>query len=247
MAWGLLTKDGILYEMEGEFYTSKLTLSKTADGDFQIPPQAHTVIFDVNGTAEEPKPAPVKPQLTAEEIYLDELKKKSHLVKPIRKPSEFGFKQGDTYVLVDADAAVARAFDFDGNQVFAIDCIATGQNPQWRNNSGDTPPGLYKLGEVYNDYASVGDNPAYDRTLMSYGWITFDMVDLEGNEDNNQRAGICWHGGGSGCGWPGAWAPMQELLPTLGCLRTHNIFLRDKILPRTKLGTVYVAVYQDSK
>jgi hypothetical protein len=40
---------------------------------------------------------------------------------------------------------------------------------------------------------------------------------------------------------------MQELLPTLGCLRTHNIFLRDKILPRTKLGTVYVAVYQDSK
>jgi hypothetical protein len=248
MSWGLLTKDGILYEMEGECYASKLTLKKTADGDLQIPPQKFAVIFDVNGTAAIPKPAEVKakPQKSPEEIYLETLQANSNLTAPIRKPSEFGFKSGDTYVLVDADKAVAKAFDFEGNQVFAIPCTATGQNPQWRNNSGDTPPGLYKIGEIYNDYARVGANPEYDRTLMSYGWITFDLVDLEGNEDNNARAGICWHGGGSGCGWPGAWASGQELLPTLGCLRSHNVHLLEKILPRTKLGTVFVAVYQDN-
>jgi hypothetical protein len=248
MAWGLY-KNGILYDMVDSFYAAKVTVQKTPTGDPIIPSRPHNIILDLDGNAPTPLPMPVKakPAGTAEDLYLATLKSNSNLTAPIRKPSEFGFKKGDTYVLVDADKAVAKAFDFDGNQVFAIPCTATGQNPQWRNNSGDTPPGLYKIGEIYNDYARVGATPEYDRTLMSYGWITYDLIDLEGNEDNNARAGICWHGGGSGCGWPGAWSPGQELLPTLGCLRSHNIHLFEKILPRTELGTVYVAVYQDSK
>jgi hypothetical protein len=71
MAWGLLTKDGILYEMEGEFYTSKLTLSKTDDGDFRIPPQPHTIIFDVNGTAPVPSPNPIPARKTSGGVLIE--------------------------------------------------------------------------------------------------------------------------------------------------------------------------------
>lgn len=165
--------------------------------------------------------------------------------KPNRKPREFGFKRGDTHIVVDATNKTAKAYDFDGKLLWTIPCMATGQDPNWRIRSGDTPPGLYKLGTVYNDYAKVGRNPAYDRTLMSYGWVTFDMIDLEGNEDNSGRAGICLHGGGSALSWPGAWAPKQKLYATLGCLRAHNIDLVEKVLPRYQQGVVFISVYQD--
>lgn len=58
---------------------------------------------------------------------------------------------------------------------------------------------------------------------MAYGWYSFDMEELEGQEAANARAGIMLHGGGSACGWPGAWQPHQALHPTLGYLRLHNI------------------------
>lgn len=51
--------------------------------------------------------------------------------------------------------------------------------------------------------------------------------------------------GGSACGWPGAWAPQQKLFPTRGCARLHNVDLRDKVLPLTKAGTVFVSVFQE--
>ena len=53
------------------------------------------------------------------------------------------------------------------------------------------------------------------------------------------------HGGGSACGWPGAWNPLQTLYFTHGCVRLHNQDLRDKVLPLTKQGTLFVSVYQD--
>jgi hypothetical protein len=34
----------------------------------------------------------------------------------------------------------------------------------------------------------------------------------------------------------------QALLPTLGCLRLHNINLRDRVLPLPERGTAYVGV-----
>ncbi len=168
------------------------------------------------------------------------------LIAPTEKPQQHGFKKGDTHIVVNAAAKAATAWTFEGVKLWNIFCLAEGQDPNWRNNSGDTPPGLYKLGAVYNDYAQVGSNPVYDRTLMAYGWITFDMIDLEGNEDDNYRAGICLHGGGSACGWPGAWNPWQPLYATLGCLRIHNTNLKDKILPLVKQGTVFISVYQNS-
>lgn len=165
-------------------------------------------------------------------------------ISPRQKPQQHGFKEGDTHLVVNAASKTIKGFAFNGEKLFEYPCLAEGQDPNWRNNSGDTPPGLYKLGEIYNDYAQVGDFPEYDRTLMSYGWLTFDMIDLEGNEDGNGRAGICLHGGGSGCGWPGAWEPYQALYPTLGCLRMHNSHLMD-LLPLMRQGTVFISVYQD--
>jgi hypothetical protein len=38
--------------------------------------------------------------------------------------------------------------------------------------------------------------------------------------------------------------PHQALHPTLGCLRLHNINLRDRVLPLAERGTVCVGVLQ---
>jgi hypothetical protein len=164
---------------------------------------------------------------------------------PTEKPQKHGMKKGDFHLVVNAATNRAKMFSSEGKALFEVSCMATGQDPNWRNNSGDTPPGLYKLGQLYDDRARVGDNPSYNRTLLSYGWQTYDMIDLEGNEDDNNRAGICLHGGGSANGWPKAWLPCQGLYPTLGCLRMHNEDLVDKVWPLYLQGTVFVSVYQD--
>lgn len=169
------------------------------------------------------------------------------LYSPHRKPKEFGFRNQDTHIVVNATTRTAKAYSFQGKLLWEKPCLADGQHPNWRANQGDTPPGLYKLGKVYNDRGNVGDNPAYDRTLMAFGWMSFDMVDLEGNEDNSGRAGIMLHGGGSGCGWPGAWSEQQTLYPTLGCLRMHNCDLWDFVMARYEMGTVFISVYQDDR
>jgi hypothetical protein len=59
MAWGLY-KDGILYDMEDEFYTSKLTVKKSPTGDPLIPPRPHTIVFDLDGNAPMPPAMPVR-------------------------------------------------------------------------------------------------------------------------------------------------------------------------------------------
>ena len=80
---------------------------------------------------------------------------------------------------------------------------------------------------------------------MSYGWYSLDMVELENQEAKHGRAGIMVHGGASACGWPGAWAPNQQLFPTYGCVRAKNIDLRDKIVPLAKTGAIFISVYQE--
>jgi hypothetical protein len=156
-------------------------------------------------------------------------------------------KEGDSYLLVNDRDQDMEAYDHTGAFLWKVPCLARGQGADndWRHNSTDTPPGLYKLGVVYRDYEQ-NPNPPCSDTAMAYGWYSFDMVELEGQEVKNGRAGIMLHGGGSGCGWPGAWAARQTLLPTLGCVRLHNIELRDKVLPLYEQGTVYVGVFQES-
>ena len=169
------------------------------------------------------------------------------MIGPKRKPQEFGFKTGDSHLIVNDISETMKAFSFDGELLWEIPCLARGQGSdrEWQARNSDTPPGLYKLGAVYRDYEFYGPEGRHERDCMSYGWYSFDMVDLEGNE-NAYRAGIMVHGGGSALGWPGAWAPHQRLLPTLGCVRLRNADLRDRVLPLYEQGTVFVSVFQES-
>ena len=155
-------------------------------------------------------------------------------------------KAGDSYLLVNDRDQDMEAYDHTGQLLWKVPALARGQgaDTEWRHTGTDTPPGLYKLGRVYRDY-EANPSPPRDATLQAYGWYSFDMVELEGQEKRVGRAGIMLHGGGTGCGWPGAWAPQQKLLPTLGCIRVHNIVLRDRILPLYEQGTVYVGVFQE--
>jgi hypothetical protein len=171
------------------------------------------------------------------------------MIGPKKRPHDFGFKPGDSHLIVNDAVETMKAFSYEGKLLWEIPCLARGQYSdfEWRIQNSDTPVGVYLFGEVYKDYERVGDKPAYDRTLMAYGWYTFDMIDLEGQERNNGRAGIACHGGGSANGWPGAWAPNQPLVPSHGCLRLKNIDLRDKILPLYKKGKIFCSVWQESQ
>jgi hypothetical protein len=169
------------------------------------------------------------------------------MIGPKKRPQDFGFKAGDSHLIVNDAVETMKAFSSEGKLLWEVSCLARGQYSdfEWRITNSDTPPGLYKIGTIYKDYEQAGDKPAYDRTLMAYGWYSFDLIDLEGQERNNGRAGIMIHGGGSANGWPGAWAPKQPLVPTHGCVRMFNVDLRDKLLPLTKQGAVFVSVWQE--
>lgn len=169
------------------------------------------------------------------------------MIGPKKKPQDFGFKSGDTHIIVNDISETAKAYDFTGKLLWELPALARGQGSdfEFKLTNTDTPPGLYKIGTIYKDYEKVGTNPSYDRTLMAYGWYSFDLVELESQEAKYGRAGIMVHGGGSACGWPGAWAPMQRLFSTHGCVRMHNQHLKDHLLPLTKKGTVFVSVYQE--
>jgi hypothetical protein len=170
------------------------------------------------------------------------------MIGPKKKPQDFGFKIGDSHIVVNDIVETAKAYDFSGKFLWEIPALARGQgsDKEFRLVRTDTPPGLYKIGTIYKDYEKVGVNPSYSRELMSYGWYSFDLIELEGQESKYGRAGIMIHGGGSACGWPKAWDPYQPLYPTWGCVRCKNIDLKDKILPLTKIGTVFVSVYQEN-
>ncbi|MGB5135448.1 MAG: L,D-transpeptidase [Prochlorococcaceae cyanobacterium] len=122
-----------------------------------------------------------------------------------------------------------EAYDHTGRLLWKVPALARGQraDSEWRHTGTDTPPGLYRVGTAHRDYEQVGASPPRDATLQAYGWYSFDMVELEGQEKT------------------GAWAAQQKLLPTLGCIRVHNIVLRDKVLPHYEQGTVYVGVFQE--
>lgn len=174
-------------------------------------------------------------------------KNKKQMIGPQKRPHDFGFTKGDTHLVVNDLVETMKAFTYEGKLLWEIPCLARGQYSdfEWKIKNSDTPPGLYRIGTIYKDYEKVGAKPAYDRTLLSYGWYSFDLVELENQEQKYGRAGIMIHGGGSACGWPGAWDPNQSLYPTYGCIRCKNINLRDKILPLTKQGKVFVSVWQE--
>jgi lipoprotein-anchoring transpeptidase ErfK/SrfK len=170
------------------------------------------------------------------------------LVGPRKTPRDFGFSGSDSHVVVNDVSETARAYDVEGRLLWQIPALARGQGRenQYRDTSTDTPPGVYRIAKkVYRDYEQ-DPSPTYSTDRCSYGWYSFDLEDLEMQERRFGRAGIMVHGGGTACGWPGAWAPRQPLHSTLGCVRLHNQDLRDKLLPLVEQGTVYVSVYQEA-
>lgn len=189
------------------------------------------------------KPAPAAAQPKAPAAGLDPRGAEEQGLTGPKKPAPV--KPGDSYLLVNDRDGDMEAYDHTGAQLWRIPCLARGVGgSNWRHKNADTPPGLYKIGQIYRDYDRDPSPPCTD-DAMAYGWYSFDMVELENQEAVNGRAGIMIHGGGSACGWPGAWASRQALHPTLGCVRCHNEDLK-KILDLCSKGTVYVGVFQET-
>lgn len=156
---------------------------------------------------------------------------------PKTKPQDYGAKDGDYHLIFNAQTKTVKAYQFGkGSLIWEKPALCDGQDPRWWVHAGDTPPGVYYLGAVYDDKA----NGTMERP---YGWIFFDLVDCEGREDGNGRSGVGLHGGGSPLADP--YAAYQPLVPTYGCIRMHNADLYHAVLPLYKKGKVWLSVYQD--
>jgi hypothetical protein len=169
------------------------------------------------------------------------------MVGPKKAPP---LKPGDHHLVADDRAETLTAYTHDGKRLWSIPCLCRGQGreAEWKTTGSDTPPGLYLIGEVYRDYEK-DPSATFSADRRAYGWYSFDMIGQEGQEGPGSRYGrdgIMMHGGGTACGWPGAWAPRQALHSTLGCIRLHNVDLRDRVLPLLDLGRIWVSVLQEA-
>lgn len=171
----------------------------------------------------------------------------ANMVGPKKRPD---INPGDHHLIANDISETLTAYASNGVMLWRIPCLCRGQGgeAEWKRTGEDTPPGLYKLGKVYRDYEDDPSSDNFSADRRAYGWYSIDMIGLEGQEGPDSRPyrdGIMMHGGGSACGWPGAWAARQPLYPTLGCVRLHNQDLRDRVLPLLSLGTVWVSVLQE--
>ena len=196
-----------------------------------------------------PKPTAAKPVISvaAAQQQPTGLVIPAGMVGPRKAPP---LKPGDHHLVADDRAESMTAYSHAGTKLWTIPCLCRGQgkDAEWNTTGSDTPPGLYKVGKVYRDYEQ-NPNPPFTADRRAYGWYSFDLEGLEGQEGPNSkphRDGIMIHGGGTACGWPGAWAPKQALHPTLGCIRLRNVDLRDRVLPLIASGGVWVSVLQEA-
>jgi predicted chitinase len=169
------------------------------------------------------------------------------MVGPRKAPD---LKPGDHHLVADDRRQSMDAFTHDGKRLWSIPCLCRGQagDTEWKATGSDTPPGLYKVGKIYRDYEQ-DPSARFSEDRRSYGWYSFDLEGQEGQEGPNSqtgRDGIMIHGGGTACGWPGAWEPRQALHSTRGCIRLHNVDLRERVLPLVGMGTVWVSVLQEA-
>lgn len=204
--------------------------------------RAAEVALFLRGNAAAPAAAPVQ-IATA-----DPLAWPPGLVGPKKRPP---LKPGDHHLIANDRNETITAWTSGGQRLWQLPCLCRGLGgeAEWERRATDTPPGLYLLGKVYRDYEEdPTDRFTPDR--RAYGWYSFDLEGQEGQEGPGSRYGrdgIMLHGGGSRCGWPGAWAPRQELHPTEGCIRMHNVDLRDRILPLLGTGRIWISVLQEAK
>lgn len=119
----------------------------------------------------------------------------------------------------------AKAYSASGKMLWTIPALCKGvEGSRWSIRNGDTPPGLYLAGELI-----VTKPGEPNQTWSAYGQHCIDLVEQEGQESRYQRGGICWHGGGTAA--PDPLARKQQLVPTLGCVRSHNGDLAEIVVP----------------
>lgn len=132
----------------------------------------------------------------------------------------------------------AKCYNFSGKQIWKVPALCKGvEGPRWTVRNGDTPPGLYKAGLL----VITQDNEP-SQVWRSYGKYFIDLIEQYGQEERHGRAGIGWHGGGSAAVDPQA--DYQQLLPTYGCVRSHNIHLADIVVPQlNKLNSMGASMW----
>lgn len=146
-------------------------------------------------------------------------------MKPALKP-------GDVHVVINDFERMflgeAKCYTAGGALEWIIPAICKGVNgPRFDVWGGDTPPGLYLAGTLYE---TKGNEPW--NVWSSYGKWCIDLEEQEGQEATVGRAGICWHGGD-----PDRTPPlqqMQQLTETYGCVRSHNRDLDEIVIPTLK-------------
>jgi hypothetical protein len=175
----------------------------------------------------------------------------SGMVGPKIRPP---LKAGDHHLIANDINETITAYTHKGVKLWSVPCLCRGQGKEaeWKRTGSDTPPGLYKINKrgIYRDYEHSSSTNYQTANRCAYGWYSFDLEGLEGQEGPDSRPyrdGIMIHGGGSACGWPGAWMPRQTLYATRGCIRMHNQDLRERILPLITMGNVYVSVLQEAR
>lgn len=127
-------------------------------------------------------------------------------------------KPGDVHIVVDASSESMQCYDHTGKKLWQIEAHTYGQHPDWRKTNGDTPRGLYVVGQIYDT-----------RGEAAYGDWCIDLVDLEDQERGNGRDGISIHGGGSAS--PRPFAEKQGWYATHGCIRCQNGDMRKFVHP----------------
>lgn len=127
----------------------------------------------------------------------------------------------DLHLVVNGAMRSATLFNAQGEKQWRIPAGTQGQHSNWREPQGDTPPGLYSVGVIYD---TKGER--------AYGRWCLDLEDLENQETGNGRAGISLHGGGSAS--PDPFAPWQGLPATHGCIRVNNWDLENRVEPAAR-------------
>ena len=133
--------------------------------------------------------------------------------QPLKQPN---LGPHDLHCVVSGSANVCKIYNAGGQLLREIPAFPHGiAGPRTDVPDGDTPPGLYL---VTGDIETQASEPA--KTWNSYGQWFMPLQEEESQESSVGRAGVGWHGGGTGL--PDPQAPFQELIATEGCIRSHN-------------------------
>ena len=136
----------------------------------------------------------------------------------------------DIHFVIDAERGRLKCYVYGGALRWTVPARCYGANGGQDAIGGDTPGGLYRMGTPERI-------PDTDPDINAFGRWFVDLVEQQDQERSRGRAGIGFHGGGSGLAAP--LAPYQGWQVTHGCVRLQNADLQravDSILYTQKHG-----------